>query len=54
MVEERRLADPRLPAEHQHTAAPSADGPEQPVQSVALPAAVAQSLPARRPRPQHG
>jgi hypothetical protein len=29
------------------------DGREQPVESVALPAAVAQSLPAQRPRVDH-
>jgi hypothetical protein len=53
IVEERRLADPRLAAEHQHAAPPLVDGREQPVESVALPAAVAQSLPAQRPRVDH-
>ena len=53
IVEERRLADPRLAAEHQHAAPPLVDGREQPVESCALSAAVAQSAPAQRPRPHH-
>jgi hypothetical protein len=54
VVEEGGLADSRLAAEHQHAAPPLVDGPEQPVESAALPAAVAQSLTAQRPRSQHG
>jgi hypothetical protein len=53
VVEEGRFADSRLAAEHQH-AAPPLVGPEQPVESGALPTAVDQSPPAQLPRPDHG
>jgi hypothetical protein len=54
VVEKGGLADSRLAAEHQHTAALLVDTGEQAVESVALPVAVAQSLPALRPCPRHG